>query len=141
MYRDPLHAIVDLHMIRHLRSDNTGVNHTGQGSFADIIVGRNRHRKKRIRIVAKRFPVEEVAPASHDLSDQKSHRNGIRKYGELHLPLLRKDDCNDHACDHTTVDGKSAAPDINQIEQRLPQAFALYKIRIPAEYNIVESGT
>ena len=141
MYRDPLHAIVDLHMIRHLRSDDTGVNHTGQGSFANIIVGRNRHRKKRIRIIAKRFPVEEVAPASHDLSDQKSHRHRVGKYRELHLLLLRKDDCNNHTRDHATVDGKSAAPDINQIEQRLPEALALLEIRIPAEYNIVEPRT
>ena len=137
MYRDPLHTIVDLHMVRHLRSDDTGVNHTGQGSFANIIVGRNCHRKKRIRVIAKCFPVKEVAPASHDLSDQKSHRHRIGKYREFHLPLLRKDNRDDHTCDHTTVDGKSATPDIDQIKQRLPEALALLEIRIPAEYNIV----
>ena len=92
------------------------------------------HSQQAVGIPAKRFPVEEITPASHNLSYKQRHSHGIEHQQRLLFSHFRKNKQYDNGCRHTADDAESAVPGIDNIRQMI-------FIIVPGKNHVISSRT
>ena len=97
-------------------------------------IQRQPHCKQTVCILSERLPVKEIAPAPQHLSVKKRKSYGIKdlKRGEMFNP--RQDKGSDYCRDYSAVNGKSALPEIENIQQ-------IVLVQIPGKNHEIKSGT
>ncbi|CCX63810.1 unknown [Firmicutes bacterium CAG:791] len=107
-----------------LRCDIAVPNHTD----------RKPHGQKAVRIPAEDLTVEEVSPASDDLSHQKTIYSRIQNLRKELLFDQTVHISRENAADHTPVDGESSRAEVKDLQQ-------IILIGIPEENDIINPGT
>ena len=70
------------------------------------------HAAEGLRCRAEGFPVEEVAPAAHHLTDEKAHHHQIQQGGQGTLFDFAVHHHAQESAQHRAVDGQAAVPDV-----------------------------
>ena len=77
MHRNTFQSIYQFCMLLHFLGNYICTKQIRKTSLTSVIVKRNGHAENGIGVGTKSFSIEEVAPASHNLSNHNTHANGI----------------------------------------------------------------
>ena len=91
------------------------------------------HGKQSVGVAAKGLPIDEIAPAANRLSDQKAQCHQIQQCRQVDFFDFAVQDHANRRTDYCTVDGQSAAADIDDFLQ-------VAAVIVPLRKYIVQSG-